>query len=235
MIETILQLSKKYHGNWDKIYQAIALKEKVDSFDENLINKSNYIFITDNDYPDKLKNIFVPPFFLFYIGNKNLIDSNVISINGQINIKEMRDFLSIDQLKNHTICLNYHEINSKVLNLIIEKKRKLILIVEGGIDNFDYQFDNLDDMNDNILIISEYNDANYYDKSDNQTIERLMFAFSDTILINNYELLLAKKLLSNLVNVEKPVYCLEKYKSKIVFLKLNNSKIEYINSFKDIK
>ena len=231
MVETILQLSKKYHGNWDKIYQAISLKEKVDSSQENITNSNNYIFITDNDYPDKLKDIFVPPFFLFYDGNKNLINTNVVSINGKINMLKINDFLNNEHFKNDTICFNYHETDKRIIKAVLEAKRKLILVAEGGINKVDVQIND----SENILVISEYNDTNSYDKSNSQTIERLIFAFSNTILIDNYPLLSARDLLSNLINVKKPVYCLEKYRNKMTFLKLNDFKINYINSFKDIK
>ena len=74
--EILLALSYKYNGDWDKIYDAIKRKEKIDDdFLENALKSinSNYVTIVDDEYPTVLKDIYKPPFVLYYHGNINLI------------------------------------------------------------------------------------------------------------------------------------------------------------------
>lgn len=62
----ILYLYLKYEGNWNKIYNAILTKEEID---EDLYytldvegQKEKFVTILDEEYPDKLKKAYRPPF-----------------------------------------------------------------------------------------------------------------------------------------------------------------------------
>ena len=74
--EIICYFAIKYKGDWDKIKEAFTKMEKID--DEEIIKKveslkCNYITLMDEDYPRCLKNIYKPPFILFYYGDINLL------------------------------------------------------------------------------------------------------------------------------------------------------------------
>lgn len=68
MREILIYLYLKYDKDWDRIYEAICTKEKIDKFE--LINTleyedlTSYITIIDNNYPSKYKSQFKPPFVL---------------------------------------------------------------------------------------------------------------------------------------------------------------------------
>ena len=74
----IAGLAVKHRGDWDKIYQELVIKEFDD---ERTIERylstirCDYITIFDKEYPQYLKDIYHPPFVLFYRGDISLIDS----------------------------------------------------------------------------------------------------------------------------------------------------------------
>ena len=71
-------LSIKHKGNWDKIYEIIRSKTHVDEEDveKTLTNlKSKVVTLLDPEYPDNLKEIYKPPFALFYYGDISLINN----------------------------------------------------------------------------------------------------------------------------------------------------------------
>lgn len=77
--DILLYFSYKYKGEWQNIFDALQKKENV--FEENVeetVKKigSNYITILDEDYPSSLKNIYRPPFVLYYKGDKTLLNDN---------------------------------------------------------------------------------------------------------------------------------------------------------------
>ena len=77
--EILLYYSIKYLGDWDKIYQALQLKEELDLNEvEKVIskNKSKFITILDEEYPSSLKESFKPPFLLFYEGDISLLNND---------------------------------------------------------------------------------------------------------------------------------------------------------------
>ncbi len=74
--DILIYLSVKYRGNWDKIYDAINQREEVDQEEvQKMYRNLHYKAITlfDNEYPEHLKNIFKPPFVLYYDGDISLI------------------------------------------------------------------------------------------------------------------------------------------------------------------
>ena len=76
-------------NEYDKFVKTYhSLKENFDIDDYNkILNKHDIkiLKITDDDYPDKLKNIDTPPFAIFYKGDINLVNYQCISIIGTRN------------------------------------------------------------------------------------------------------------------------------------------------------
>ncbi len=94
MEELVLYFALKYEGDFQKIYNALLNKERVD---ENLKielkrrMKCQYTTIFSLDYPEQLKNINCPPFVLFYYGDLSLVKNKLISVVG------MRDLSNYGQ------------------------------------------------------------------------------------------------------------------------------------------
>lgn len=63
--DIIIAIWKKYNGNWERIYQAIANKEEIDA-EEFLkdIDTNNYVTLLDDEYPQDIKQSYKPPFVL---------------------------------------------------------------------------------------------------------------------------------------------------------------------------
>ena len=78
----LLYLFKKYNGDWDKIYQEIADKHLYEEdviekcYRDSVDNMEMFITFVDEIYPESLRQIFKPPFVLFYSGDISLL-SNV--------------------------------------------------------------------------------------------------------------------------------------------------------------
>jgi DNA processing protein len=76
MRDILIFLSAEFDGNWMRIREEI---EKKAACNEREIKaclskvKSNVITMIDSDYPLQLKNMFRPPFVLYYRGNRDLL------------------------------------------------------------------------------------------------------------------------------------------------------------------
>ena len=81
--DVIIHLALKYHGDWNQIYQAIKAKEAV-SEDEIMLSmaklNSGAMTIIDEDYPERLKKIYKPPFVLFYHGDTRLLGDDLDTV-----------------------------------------------------------------------------------------------------------------------------------------------------------
>lgn len=229
MVKAILRLTKKYQGNWDKIYEAISSKEKIE-IDLNAPDiKEKYIFIGDDNYPNKLKEILVPPFFLFYEGNHKLIEKEVISIHGDVSYDEFSQLLNKSNFAKYVLCINNDDLREEIYNLVIKRNLEIIVLCEGGISKFKYFKDYK-----NLLLVSEYNDPINYKKSPEQTIERLIYAFSNKIYINKIDTIKTKDLLINQKQVSKDLYCKDILKNEFNNLNLSNINMSYLQNIQDI-
>ncbi|MFA6829214.1 MAG: DNA-processing protein DprA [Bacilli bacterium] len=75
--DVLLYLSVKYQGNWNLMYKAIKNKQPFSN--ENVTDaynktKTEFLALTDENYPEGLKNQPNPPFILYYYGNINLLN-----------------------------------------------------------------------------------------------------------------------------------------------------------------
>lgn len=229
MVKAILKLTKKYHGNWDKVYEAISTKERIEIEKCSLDTKDKYIFIGDDDYPNKLKEILVPPFFVFYEGNPSLIEKEVISIHGEISYKEFTELLDNSNSQKYVLCINNDDLKEEIYNLVVKKNLEIIVLCEGGISKFKYFKDYK-----NLLLVSEYNDPANYEKAPDQSIERLIYAFSNKIYINKVDTIKTKDLLINRKQVSKDLYCKDILKKEFNDLNLNNISMSYLQNIQDI-
>ena len=75
---TLIHLSLRYQGNWDKIHRALLMKEKA----EETTLPLQAITIIDQEYPACLLKLAEPPWVLFYEGDITLLKRRMISIVG---------------------------------------------------------------------------------------------------------------------------------------------------------
>lgn len=67
-----------HNGDWEKMYKAIVEKNIVDVVNTT---DTNAITILDSNYPKRLREIYKPPFVLFYKGDIDLLkNDNIISV-----------------------------------------------------------------------------------------------------------------------------------------------------------
>lgn len=95
---TLIHLSLRYQGNWNKIYEAIMKKEKTEESELPV----SAITILDEMYPACLLKLSEPPWVLFYEGDISLLKRRMISIVGSRKMtlygKQVTD-IAVDILK----------------------------------------------------------------------------------------------------------------------------------------
>lgn len=89
--EVLLYLSLLYQGEWEEIYRAIQekkplIKEEIEKVVQSF--HTPYLTILDEDYPEALKQVYRPPFVLFYYGDKSLLSQPGIAVIGSRNCSE---------------------------------------------------------------------------------------------------------------------------------------------------
>ena len=166
--EIMLYFSQKYSGNWDRIYEALELKEEFDEQEAMKVIKtikSKYITMLDEEYPESLKNCFKPPFVLYYYGDISLINDthNKLAVVGSrkcttYGVDVTEQFVS-------KLCKDFVIVSGLALGIdaiahrtTIQNGGKTVGVLGNGID-FCYLKDNLDlyeECKNNHLVISEY-------------------------------------------------------------------------------
>ena len=164
----LVNLSLKYHGDWDKIYEAICKKEvfKTEDFLSKKVDyPGNFITILDEEYPPHLKNVCKPPFVLFYYGDISLLkyEDKCISVVGSRQCTEygtmMTEKIVRDLCDTHIIvsglALGIDRIASETA---INNGGKTIVVLPCGIDVcYPLRHKDLyEKIKKNHLVISEY-------------------------------------------------------------------------------
>lgn len=194
MNEILVYFAIKYGGDWDKIYSAINKKEKVNNEEikEALLNCDKYITLLDDNYPQRLKNIYKPPFVLFYKGDINLINSlKTIGVVGsrenseygkkatQKIVKELveNDYVIVSGLAKGIDAIAHRE--------CLDNKGKTIAVVGNGLDKV-YPLENKQLQEEIInkgLILSEYPNFIEATKENFPKRNRIVAGLSDSILV----------------------------------------------------
>ena len=220
--ELLVYLSIKYEGDWDKIYNAIQMKEKVD-IDEarkvNSNNKAKIITCVDDDYPLCLKNAYHPPFVLYYYGDINLINNRNMTRLGVIGTRSPSEYgikaateFSSELAKDFVIVSGLARgIDTVALRTAMEEQGNVIAVLGSGIERC-YPNENsiiFQEIRKKHLLISEYpldtppRDTNFPFRN------RLIAAFSDAVLVVE-----AKKRSGTLITVGhalslgRDIYCI---------------------------
>lgn len=197
MKELILYFSLKYNGDFQKIYQAIAIKERVDEELKNELfkkfekSKCNYVTLIDCNYPKVFEKIKMPPFVLYYHGNLNLINEKTVGVVGthkpnNYGLKATNDIVNQLTYVDYTIVNGVaNGIEIKAMEKVMNNKGKAIGVIGNGIDTF-YPLHNEDIekyLKENGLIISEYPFDKKVDKKSLDFRKRIISAFSKELLV----------------------------------------------------
>lgn len=167
--DMLLYLSIHHKGDWNSIYDDIKNKRKY--FTEEDVKKvkesvkSKYVTLIDKDYPNCFKQVFQPPFVIYYYGDLHLLDDyskNVAVIGSRVPSRygeEMTEKIVSEICEKVTVVSGLARgIDSLSHETAINNGGKTIAIIGSGIDNC-YPKESLDLYNEikkNHLLISEY-------------------------------------------------------------------------------
>lgn len=167
--EILFYLSQKYNGDFEKIFDAIEAKEKVDNdlykeYKDKFIG--NYITILDDNYPESFKQMYRPPLLLYYYGDISLLDDLSKSIAVIGSRKASRTGLEITEdivsglVKEDFIIVSGMAlgIDGKAHETALKGRGKSIAVLGSGID-YPYPKTNENlylELIENGLVLSEY-------------------------------------------------------------------------------
>lgn len=168
--EIIAYFAVKNGGDWDSIMNSISTKKDIDENElQEVVKGIKHPFITimDSEYPECLKQVFKPPFILFYEGNISLLYKygNNLAVVGSREPSEYGGEYCKKLIKD--IALDFtivsglaKGIDSIAHQAAIENLGATIAIVANGLNYF-YPSENKElqkQIADNYLLLSEYPD-----------------------------------------------------------------------------
>lgn len=197
MDKILLYLSIIHKGNWDKIYNDISNKRSINKEEMEIVissNKEKYISLLDPNYPLILKQIFKPPFILFYRGDLDLITD---SSRKKIAVVGSRNNSEYGKIATENICKNL--INSSVVILsglakgidsiahktTLENNGKTIAVLGNGLD-YIYPKENkklYEEITKEGLMISEYPSGTEPDKTHFPARNRIISGLCDALIV----------------------------------------------------
>lgn len=112
MRDILIYFSLKYNGDFNKIYEALNVKEKTnqDLATELFRDYGNTkaITIVDENYPEILKGMNSPPFVLFYEGNLELLRNGTDEVQFNVSDHMTRLVTKINpEISNKGLVLDY--------------------------------------------------------------------------------------------------------------------------------
>lgn len=95
--KVLLALAIKFGNNWDEIYKCVKEKVRVeDEFNEQAENSdANYLALVDKEYPKGLRDIYKPPFVVYYEGDLKVLDEKLTYVIGE-NSLGIRDTIKVE-------------------------------------------------------------------------------------------------------------------------------------------
>lgn len=195
MEKILVYFAIKYGGDWDKIYKAINMKEKIDSNEvEKVVSNhgEKYLTLLNDDYPDKLKNIYKPPFVLFYRGDISLVKEKAMAVigsrkNSQYGKKITEELTTQLVEKKYSIVSGLAEgIDSIAHRTCLNNKGKTIAVLGNGL-NVIYPESNKElqkEIELNGLVISEYPNNVKSNKENFPIRNRIVAGLSDAIVVS---------------------------------------------------
>lgn len=168
MRNILIYFAYKYHGEYEKILNAVKNKEGIDSFELEKIkqNPPQAITILDDNYPEEFKSSFAPPLVIFYKGDLSLLENNQkLAVIGSrtptlYGVEATKKILNELFKEKDTIIVSgmARGIDAVAHLLALENNKKTIAILGCGID-YCYPHDNVDlkkRIEEKGLLLSEY-------------------------------------------------------------------------------
>ena len=195
----LIHLAVKYGGDYDKITLAVEAREDV-PYEVALKTfkslKCKVLTILDYDYPQKLKEVYRPPYVLFYYGDISLLDKRIIATVGSRDVNEFGKLSTEAILKE--LAPGYVVISGLARGIdtiahmcAIRNKAKTIAVLGSGLD-YVYPAENkylYQIIKKNHLVISEYPGNTPPNPTNFPARNRIVVALSDCIFvpqINDY-------------------------------------------------
>lgn len=212
--DIIVHLAIRYEGDWNKIYEAIKAKEPVTSDEiSHSLGKltSGAITIIDEDYPERLKRIYKPPFVLFYHGDKQLLNhpGHVLAVIGSRNPsiygRAMTKTIVKDLVTDNVLVVSgiARGIDHLAHQVSIEAGGKTIAVLGSGIDRIypEETYATYQKMKHEQLIVSEYPLDTLPKKDNFPWRNRIIAGLSDAVFVSE-----AKKRSGTLITVGYALY-----------------------------
>lgn len=197
--EILFSLSYQCRGDWDKIYQAIQTKTPVPQdmiLKAKQMQHSNYLSLLDENYPQSLKEIYKPPFLLYYYGNLSLLNCPYrLSVVGTRNPTLYQNDTVYDLIQkveekteNKTCIISgmAKGIDQAALKAAMDQKAPVIAVIASGIDNpYPEENGGLYEYckSANGLVFSEYPGEEKAKKENFLFRNRLIVALSDILFV----------------------------------------------------
>lgn len=207
----LIYFALKYKGDWDAIYKALEIKERVSLQEirdvEEKIKNENWIIktILDIDYPQKLKETYKPPFCVWLKGDINLLNSKFICATGNeiANIDQERIEKFVPEIiKSYALVTPSFKGADEIVNACSQKP--ILYVLANGI-NSPYANTEIRPID---LMITEYPPETHPTKDTFRNRNRIIASFADMLI-----LFTSKKdgpinnLVTNFLNSGKEIYC----------------------------
>ena len=208
--KAIVWYALKYHGDWQKIAQAIKDKEKY----EKASIQEHYVTIADEAYPPVFRKLRYPPWILFYRGNLNFANQQCVGIVGSRKCSQQA--LDNTQMIVNRIKIKYTIVSGLAKGIDAKAHEssldaKTIGILGCGIDCI-YPKENaqlFECMEKNHLILSEYPPHTPPWKANFPWRNRLIAALSHALIVVEAEYRSGTMITVNdCLELSIPVYCL---------------------------
>jgi hypothetical protein len=143
MEQVLLYFTLKYKGNWDKIYDALDKKERVNQADLDAVSAKivgcKYLTILDVAYPNNLRQGYRPPFVIFYKGDINLIYKNydIVGVLGDMTAEQKRVFEGTEFIIATTRNINGGDIRvsrAPIRDIVLGSEKLLVSLYYDKID-----------------------------------------------------------------------------------------------------
>lgn len=184
------ELSTKYKLRPNQITQIINLQDKIEFLNPLLdkLNKNNIQIIAYNNpkYPQKIKNTEAPPFLIYYYGNLDLLNEELIAIMGSRNISNQElltayEFSKII-LENGKVIIRGDTFDIAQLGKIAADNRnsKEIVVLSNGI--LTYLNKNKNSQNKKLFLSFVYPELNWTAYAEKQRT-KLIFTLADKCIV----------------------------------------------------
>jgi DNA processing protein len=198
MRDILVYLSVSFLGDWGKIREALVNKIKVS--DEEVMKvvggvKNSYITLIDDDYPPCLKNVYRPPFVLYFKGNREVLNTKYKL--GCIGSRDCSDYgvtsagkvlkEALAGEKDLAVVSGMAKgIDSECERMAMTEKRRIISVLGCGL-NVCYPSDSKDvyeySSGENGLLISEYPNDVKPEKENFPMRNRIIAGLIDSLLV----------------------------------------------------